>query len=126
MKQTDIHTNEHKLDLTKIFRIVLSEIFGDGVMTGKELEILKNLREIIPIEPDTYKLLLSEIASDLMTETHSLDEDADPGEILKKCCDLANQDHKPGIKELLLLKRLAIALEVPENETEEIIKSLEK
>jgi hypothetical protein len=125
MNQIPNKPSETSLDLKMIFRIVLSEIFGDGVMTGKELEILKNIKEIIPIEPETYKLLLSEVAGNLMTEKHSLDDDADAGKIFEKCCSIAMKDHFPGVSEMLLLKRLALALEVPQEETDKIIKSFE-
>lgn len=104
------------LDLKGIFKVVLQEIFGDGVMTGEELKILKSVREIIPIEAGEYRQILSEISANLMKENRTSEEDANPGDIFMKCCSIAFSSGYPDGAEISLLKRVAEALRVPEDE----------
>lgn len=109
------------LDLKGIFKVVLQEIFGDGVMTGEELKILKSVREIIPIEVSEYRQILSEISANLMKETRTSDDDADPADIFTKCCSIAFSGGYPNSAEIVLLKRLAEALRVSGEDTEKIL-----
>lgn len=126
-RMNDNSTNDTGvLDLKGIFKVVLQEIFGDGVMTGEELKILKTVREIIPIEASEYKLILSEISANLMKETRTSEDDADPGEIFKKCCVIAFSRGYPNDSEIGLLKRLAEALMVPADEIGSILEDAGK
>ncbi|PKK91909.1 MAG: hypothetical protein CVV64_00340 [Candidatus Wallbacteria bacterium HGW-Wallbacteria-1] len=122
--ETPALSSSGRLDMIKLFRVVLAEIFGDGVMTGKELQILKNVREIIPIDPESYKKILGEIACDLLKEARTSDDDAEPEEIFRKCCQIVfTKESTPRDDEILLLKRLAQALNVPAESIQQIIDS---